>query len=181
VLVCGARGSERAVISRRLAASADMVLRSLAIYMDPLAVLGTPYVFDEQRVESCGKLGAETEQSHHPYREVSDKRPAPFMGASRTRSSHRRRATILASHLQRGCILDSRGLPCLAGPDTAWSHGSSVRGTWVTESGAHVVVERRLNRSGAWWPVGCCPPRRAAPHDTIDSPRRERHERREQQ
>lgn len=103
MLVCGARGSERTVISRRLAASAGIVfrvlvrctlaLRALAIHMHPLAVLGTPYVFDEQRVESCGKLGAETEQPH-PYREVSDKRPAPLVGASRTVSSHPWRANI---------------------------------------------------------------------------------------
>jgi hypothetical protein len=81
VLVRGTRGGERGTRGRRLAASATVAVLMLAIDMNPLAVFGATLMLDEQSVEGRRELAAQTEQTH-PYREVSDKRPAPPLGAS---------------------------------------------------------------------------------------------------
>jgi hypothetical protein len=57
--------------------------------MNPLAVLGAARMLDEQRVQSRRELGAKTEQPD-PYREVSDNRPAPLVGARRALGAHPR-------------------------------------------------------------------------------------------
>jgi hypothetical protein len=103
VIVCGSGRGEQGAIRRWLTASADVAVRVLAIDMNPLAVLGAMPMLDEQPVENRGELDAKTEQPH-PYRQVSDKRPAPVMGASRAVWSHLGRANIPAPHLQLGCI-----------------------------------------------------------------------------
>jgi hypothetical protein len=116
VIVFGARGTEHGVIRRRLALSVNVALRVLAIDMNPLAVLGAPTMLDQQRVENRRKLGTKTQQPH-PYREVSDNRPAPCGGARRAKWSHPR--ACYHSSLALATRLHSRWLPCLAGFDAA--------------------------------------------------------------